>query len=93
MRARVGPASITGRSVTIVSSTGRRRAAPRSAVRYGYFAATNGFIRIFAVNSAPPSQASDAGPRDAAGRHQKQQHRIDAQADSGCRSGRLRRSR
>src|SRR3954471_21668224 len=57
-----GPSmSATGRSFAIVNSTGRYRANPRSVARYGDFAATNGLTSIFAVNRAPPIQASSAG--------------------------------
>jgi len=51
----------------MVTSTGRYRANPRSVVRYGAFAATNGLTSIFAVKSAPPSHASIAGTVDVSG--------------------------
>src|SRR5207247_3228398 len=58
---RSGCASLTGRSFAIVNSIGRRRAGPFSVIRYGYFAATNGFTSILAVNIAPPTHASRPG--------------------------------
>ena len=47
-----GCASITGRSLAIVNSTGRRRAKPRSAISQVFFADTKGLTRIFAVKGA-----------------------------------------
>src|SRR5205814_10398943 len=62
-----GASSMIGRSLAIASSTGRRRAKPRSVVSYVNFAATKGFTSILAVNKAPPAQAATPGHDDDSG--------------------------
>ena len=56
-----------GRSLAIVTSTGRRRANPFDAISFGCIAAANGLTSIFAVKSDPPSHATRPGSVEVSG--------------------------
>ena len=88
---RGGCASITGRSLAIVSSTGSRRAKPRSAISHVFFA-DDERVHEDLRREQRAARQSQHGRATSHARHQEEQDRDRRRGSSGSRADRRHRS-